>query len=230
MSDKVWHNPFGLLSDLAIKKARAEGLIVIEPFEESHLGTSSYDVRIGRFLWRERHPLTERPIYNIYDAEDVSRVWIPDQATLYSKLVKFGHLPADLPTFAPDDLVIMIAPGETILAHTIEAIGGRKFGDHGITTKMYSRSSIGRSLLGICKCAGQGDVGFTGVWTLEVTSFASRHWIPIRVGTRVGQIQFTAVENVEQTYGDRGAYQTGSDLATIISAWKPDSMLPKLRP
>ncbi|MCX8513508.1 MAG: hypothetical protein ORN26_00305 [Candidatus Pacebacteria bacterium] len=41
-------------------------------------------------------------------------------------------------------------PGETILAHTNEFIGGRNH----ITTMMKARSSMGRSFIEVCKCAG----------------------------------------------------------------------------
>lgn len=39
-----------ILSDIEIKQAIAEKKIVIEPFQESSLGTNSYDVHLGRTL------------------------------------------------------------------------------------------------------------------------------------------------------------------------------------
>lgn len=57
--------------------------------------------------------------------------------------------------FSIEDLIIWVAPGETILGHTEEFIGGR----HNVTTMMKARSSMGRNFIEVCKCAGWGDVG-----------------------------------------------------------------------
>lgn len=46
-----------------------------------------------------------------------------------------------------DDLIIWIKPGETILGHTMEFIGGRK----SVTTMMKARSSMGRNFIEVCK-------------------------------------------------------------------------------
>ena len=48
------------------------------------------------------------------------------------------------------DRVIFLKPGETILGHTNEFIGGRKT----VTTMMKARSSMGRNFIEVCKCAG----------------------------------------------------------------------------
>ena len=68
-------------------------------------------------------------------------------------------------------------PGETILAHTQEFIGGREC----VTTMMKARSSLGRVFVAVCKCAGWGDVeGQTLTVTVNqpgayrVTLFATR--------------------------------------------------------
>ncbi len=39
-----------ILTDHAIREAMQEGSIVVEPYIESHLGTNSYDVRLGKTL------------------------------------------------------------------------------------------------------------------------------------------------------------------------------------
>lgn len=58
------------------------------------------------------------------------------------------------------DRIIWITPGETILAHTNEFIGGCK----SVTTMMKARSSLGRNFIEVCKCAGWGDVGYINRW------------------------------------------------------------------
>ena len=35
---------------------------------------------------------------------------------------------------------------------------------------MQARSSLGRSYIEVCKCAGMGDVGFCNRWTMEITN------------------------------------------------------------
>lgn len=55
-----------------------------------------------------------------------------------------------LDNIKPDDLIIWIKPGETILCHTNEFIGGRS----SVTTMMKARSSMGRNFIEVCKCAG----------------------------------------------------------------------------
>lgn len=45
-----------LLSDRAILRHIDEGSIVIEPFSRANLSTSSYDVTLGPFYFRETNP------------------------------------------------------------------------------------------------------------------------------------------------------------------------------
>lgn len=52
-----------------------------------------------------------------------------------------------LENIGDDDLIIWVKPGETILGHTQEYIGGRKK----VTTMMKARSSMGRNFIEVCK-------------------------------------------------------------------------------
>lgn len=204
------------LNDREIVHYRAKGLIVIEPFRKSSLGSDTYDVRLGEWFFREQSPL-DGGVYNILDERHVHRVWgSPEPAIRAPKSLGWRR----------GSRVIWIYPGETLLAHTVEFIGARR----GFTTKMFSRSSIGRSLLGVCKCAGRGDVGYFNRWTMEITSFSRFHRIPLRVGMRIGQIEFLPVtETVSRIYGKtHGKYQSSDDLDNVISSWAPEMMLPKL--
>ena len=85
-----------------------------------------------------------------------------------------------------DDQVILLEPGETILAHTNEFIGGK--GE--VTTMMKARSSVGRNFIEVCKCAGWGDVGYVNRWAMEITNNSRHYTIPLVVGRRVAQIVF----------------------------------------
>lgn len=232
VSDKpplVWHCPFGLLSDNGIERARDEGLVVIEPFDRNSLGPNSYDVRLGEWFYREQKPIGATNVFNLFDPQHVKNVWGSVQRGIRYEKVK-DRFP-DLVGFKPTDLVILLGPGETILAHTEEFIGGRvDSAGHGVVPYLHARSSLARSLVGTHKCAGAGDAGYFNRFTLEVTSFSKEHWIPLQVGMRVAQASFHMVENVRQDYSERGAYQQSSDLKVVIESWRPDQMLPKLNP
>jgi dCTP deaminase len=120
--------------------------------------------------------------------------------------------------------VLFLRPGETILAHTQEFIGTHR----NYTTQMHARSSAGRSMIGVCKCAGKGDVGFFNRWTMEITSFSRHHTIPLKVGMRIAQIDFLPVGGTLKCYGGASSkYQDSSDLQIVMSSWRPEMMLPR---
>lgn len=142
-----------------------------------------------------------------------------------------GHKLLD--NIGPEDQIIWIKPGETILGHTMEFIGGR----NSITTMMKARSSMGRNFIEVCKvrrsfdlsrctialirfleslanqflaqCAGWGDVGYVNRWTMEITNNSRYYSIPLVVGRRIAQIVFFDTEGIEQkSYETTGKYQT----------------------
>ncbi len=179
-----------LLSDKRIIEEREKGNIVIEPFDQRQLGTNSYDVRLGEWYFE---PNRNMVMVDFTKPEDTAQFWgEPLRATN-------GR--------------IQIKPGDTILAHTIEVVGGR----NGFTTSMRARSSIGRSCLSVCKCAGVGDVGFIAHWTMEVTNH-SHAIVSLPVGLRIAQILFYEVGSTVKEY--HGKYGQG--------VWTPMDMLPRL--
>ncbi|MDQ2785153.1 MAG: dCTP deaminase [Chloroflexota bacterium] len=179
-----------LLSDRRIRQAMDAGDIVIEPFEPGNLGTNSYDVRLGEFYFE---PNRNMQTVSFLSEEQTKRFW--------------GE-----PIRAHD--VIAVRPGDTILAHTREIVGGR----NGYTTSMRARSSIGRSCMSVCKCAGVGDVGYIARWTMEITNH-SHATIALPVGLRVAQILFFEVGETDKHY--EGKYGQSSE-------WSPYDMLPRL--
>lgn len=121
-----------------------------------------------------------------------------------------------------DEEIIFLRPGETILAHTQEFIGGVK----NVTTKMQARSSIGRSNLEVCRCAGWGDVGYFNRWTMEIQSNNDRI-IPLVVGRRIAQISFFRTDPTDMVYSQTGNYQQTEKLEELINNWNPHMILPK---
>ncbi len=180
-----------LLSDSRILEELEKGNIVIEPFDPRQLGTNSYDVRLGSWYFE---PNRNMLAVDFTKPDDVRAFW--------------GE-----PIYARDGY-IRIRPGDTILAHTLEVIGGR----NGFTSSMRARSSIGRAALSVCKCAGVGDVGYIARWTMEITNH-SHATIYLPVGIRIAQILFYHVGPTLKDY--RGKYGVRND-------WTPYDMLPKL--
>lgn len=150
--------PHGTLGSNTIQKEYLNGNIVIYPFVESHLGSASYDVTLGEYYYAEQQPrecYNRVKIFNPYSAKDVQSVWgSVETATEYLE-----HNPMNPELYAgkskldgieSGERIILLAPGQTILAHTKEFIGGR----NNITSMMKARSSFGRSFIEVCKCAG----------------------------------------------------------------------------
>jgi len=213
------------LSDKRILEEMGAGNIVISPFnQEVNLNTSSYDVRLGQYFYRQQQARGYRHIYDPWNQEDVIAVWGDvQQAKLASEELPASQL--DRGGIAASDRVIVVRPGETILGHTEEFIGGRNH----ITTMMKARSSMGRNSIEVCKCAGWGDVGYINRWTMEITNNSSLYAIPLIVGARVAQIVFIETGPIlGADYSKQGKYQNTDDLEELQRNWSPESMLPRL--
>lgn len=218
------------LSDKRIQEEMARGDIVISPFKRENLATSSYDLTLGEWYFREQPPSRyHHKIYNIWNKDHIDHVWGTGEQALRAEKAKdvfrkfdfeWGH------GVSPDDKVILLAPGETILAHTNEFIGGRKH----ITTMMKARSSLGRSFIEVCKCAGWGDVGYINRWTMEITNNSSHYSIPLVVGRRIAQLIFFETGPIEaEDYTEKDSkYNPAGSLADLKRAWNPGMMLPRL--
>jgi dCTP deaminase len=102
--------------------------------------------------------------------------------------------------FIPDEGLVL-TPGRLYLGRTIEYTE-----TDGYVPMLEGRSSVGRLGLYVHVCAGFGDVGFKGFWTLEI------HCIqPIRVYAGVGicQIYYHAIEGPYDKYVS-GKYQNNT--------------------
>lgn len=211
------------LSDKKITEHLKAGNIVIEPFKRENLATSSYDLSLGEWYFREQNPENVIGVYNIYNKKHTELVWgtKPKKAELAKNVLKNF----DFIGIKPTDKIILIRPGETILAHTEEFVGGQNC----VTTMMKARSSMGRNFIEVCKCAGWGDVGYINRWTMEITNNSQHYTIPLVVGRRIAQLVFFEVGPIlEKDYTVKGKYQTSTKLSDLKKAWKPESMLPKL--
>ena len=180
-----------LLSDLRIMQELELGNVVISPFDQRQLGTNSYDCRLGEWYFQ---PDANVEVVDFTDEAQARAFWGEPRRAV--------------------DNEILVRPGTTILAHTIEVVGAR----NGITTSMHARSSIGRASLSVCKCAGVGDVGYISRWTMEISNH-SRSTVLLPVGLRICQIKFEEVGATLREY--HGKYGQNH-------SWTPSDMLPKL--
>ncbi|PCI21288.1 hypothetical protein COB64_00190 [Candidatus Wolfebacteria bacterium] len=213
------------LSDKKILEEIAKGDIIIDPFNSLNLATSSYDVSLGEYYYREQKPKYYHPIYNIYNKSHTHHVWGPRFYEAKTAVEAFEKLNFDWEGISKDDKVILIHPGETILAHTNEFIGGRNH----ITTMMKARSSMGRNFIEVCKCAGWGDVGFINRWTMEITNNSQNYVIPLVVGRRIAQIIFFETGPIAgKDYTVTGKYLSSTDIDIVKEEWKPEMMIPQL--
>lgn len=215
-----------LLSRDAILRHLKEGNIIIDPFDERKLKTTSYDVTLGDWFWREGHPDGRATVHNLYDESSTRRVWQgPYQAESAGEIM--ARLGMDFTNIKPEEKAILLRPGETILAHTDEFIGGR----NRVVGKMYARSSLGRNFVEVCKDAGWGDVGYFNRWTMEVTNNSQYFTIPLVVGRRIGQMVFYEVEPLKQApdyVGEGGKYQRSQDVLEVKKSWHPEMMIPQM--
>jgi dCTP deaminase len=178
-----------LLSDKRILEELNNGNIVIDPFDIRQLGTNSYDCRLGEWYFCQGE--TQGQDVHLF-GEDLRAVWGEPR-----KAVK-GEIP--------------VYPGTTILAHTIEVVGGR----NGFIANMYARSTVARSGLSVCKCAGLGDCGYIARYTMEISNFTCNTiWMP--VGGRIAQMCFFETGPTLKLYA--GSY--GQE-----KVWTPYDMLP----
>lgn len=215
-----------LLSRDAILRHFQEGNIVIDPFDDRKLKTTSYDVSLGEWFWREGHPEGRATVHNLYDEDSTRRVWQgPHKAGTAQEVC--DRLGLGFKNIMPEDKVILLRPGETVLAHTEEFIGGRDR----VVGKMYARSSLGRNFVEVCKDAGWGDIGYFNRWTMEVTNNSQYFTIPLVVGRRIGQMVFYEVEPLKKApdyVADGGKYQKSQDIEEVKKSWSPEMMIPRM--
>ena len=218
----------GVYSNTEIRTAIADGTIVSVPFTDTHVSEASLDFTLGYYFFKQEYRENNR-VYNPFDKTDVDGYFKgPLEAQPHAEWCQkngyklFKNIPADHP-------IIVLRPGERILAHTHEFIGIRA---HGGACEVRSRSTWGRNGVAVCFDAGWVDPGYINRITLEIFNLNEHESVVLPVGERMGQLVFHKTGPVEGDYADgrggmSGKYQSTSDLKELIANWKPEDMLPR---
>lgn len=219
----------GVYSNTEIRAAVKDGTIVSVPFNDSHVSEASLDFTLGHYFYKQEYQPESDGIYNPFDEAEVARYFKgPLEAMPHKEWCKkndkplFANIPEDHP-------IIVLQPGERILAHTHEFVGIRT---HGGACEVKSRSSWGRNGVAVCFDAGWVDPGYVNRITLEIYNLNMHESVVLPVGERVGQLIFHHTGPVEGGYaqgrgGMSGKYQHTDNLEELIATWKPQDMLPR---
>lgn len=205
----------GILSEREIKKEIARGGIVLyDPDRDcsANVQNCSIDITLGSYYYRNESDI---PYLNPWCAEHVHNYW-----GSYKEATAANEKEQQLYHLNEGEKFILLSPGESILGHTQEFVGGV---DH-ITCMVKARSSLGRSNITICRDAGYGDISYYNRFTLEISNHSTTTVI-LPVGRRIGQLVFFYTGYPDQVY--QGKYQSSLSLSELVSSWSPEKMLPQ---
>lgn len=158
-----------ILVDWQIEDRIRHGFIKVEPYDPDLIQPNSLDIRLGsHFVWYTPGEAVIDP----YDENSVC---------------------SDVEEMVADSVVI--APGQFILAETLETI---ELPDD-VVASIEGKSSIARLGVELHQTGGWIDAGFRGTITLEMCNVNSR---PVRVyaGMPVGQLVFYRTDRAARPY------------------------------
>lgn len=215
-------------SNREILAAIEEGTIVCTPFDPDNVSEASLDFTLGHYFYKQEFD-DQSSVYNPFDEAEVARYFkgplmaIPHAEWCeHNGFTRFRNIPDEHP-------IIVLRPGERILAHTHEFVGIRA---HGGAAEVKSRSSWGRNGVAVCFDAGWIDPGYINRITLEIYNLNKHESVILPVGERIGQLIFHHTGPVDGGYADgrggiSGKYQHTDDLTELIHSWRPETMLPR---
>lgn len=162
-----------ILSDVSIRKALAEGRIVIDPLLDDGVQPSSVDLRLDRYFRVFRNDTT--PFIDPKEPQE-------DLTELVT---------------VEDDRAFILHPGEFVLASTLE----RVVLPDDMAARLDGKSSLGRMGLLTHATAGFVDASWDGHLTLELSNVATLP-IALYPGMKIGQISFFQMTTpAEHPYG-----------------------------
>jgi len=170
-----------LLSDRDILREMKDGKIIIEPFNERQLQPNGYDLKVGPVYYTFNNQLDG---FFPFVKESVDQAYVRHEAR--EETIRVGEKKVR-------GKFIRLSPHGFIIASTMERVGTKDY----IVASIRCRSSLARTGIDIVRGAGWGDIGFDGVWTVEITNHLSvPYYLP--VGLRIGQMVFFKTESPAQ--------------------------------
>lgn len=197
------------LADCDILKELASGSIIIEPFDRKRLQPNGYDLSIGPIYYNFNNEIDG---FFPFIKESVDMAYVKHEAK---------HETLQIGNKTVHGKFIRLPPHGFVIASTAERVGTKK----DLVASIRCRSSLARTGIDIVRGAGWGDVGFDGVWTVEITNHLPvPYYLP--VGLRIGQMVFFRTETpAEKPYLGKYSGSTepalpklyaDKDLATLI--------------
>lgn len=213
--------------------------IIISPFNPDQLGPNSYDVTLGEWYYSVNEE--KMPCYLPNTSIDISKNSLKYLSSENGKQISeywgvtnlapnFGakkafkittEYEAELYGVSKGDQIIIVEPGELILAHTNEIVGTL----NNFNMMIQNKSTIMRIGVTICRDANFANVGFIGRFCLEISN-ESKVCSVLRVGQRIAQILFNSTGPVSKPYN--GQYNLGKTASEILKNWTPLNMIPKI--
>jgi dCTP deaminase len=183
-----------ILVDHEIRKEIADGLLIVEPYDDKLIQPNSYDVRLdNKFSWHE----PEHSRHQIIDP------FIPES-------IRAGVVEVEA-----DDIIIK--PGEFILGATLERVCLPK----DIVGQLTGKSSLARLGVMVHVTAGFIDAGFShppAQITLEIVNVGNR---PVRLhaGMSIAQMVFTRTAECQIPYNEKPSAKYNGQAAAAHSLY-----------
>lgn len=190
-----------ILVDHEIRKAVADGQLIIEPYDDALVQPNSYDVRLAdRFSWHEEGGGDK--IIDPYDSNSV--------------LDGLVHVVDDS---------IVLQPQQFILGATLERLTLPK----DIVGQLTGKSSLARLGVMVHVTAGFIDAGFShppAQITLEIVNVGNR---PVRLhaGMAIGQMVFTRTAECQVPYNEKPSAKYNGQPAAAHSRYYLNSGMRK---
>lgn len=121
-----------------------------------------------------------------------------------------------------DDDCFILEANKVYIAITGEVVGTFLKGDGvAFVPEMRARSTTGRHGLTVARCAGVGDVGYCGIWAVELFNHNSQP-VKIPIGCEIGQFVFHEATEAypENGYGGEDRYQTSGGIKVLPKPYK----------
>ncbi len=208
-----------ILVDFEIRREIAEGMLVVDPFDDALVQPNSYDVRLAnRFSWHEAPQSGAQSgeagrsdkVGGACGSEEIDdeREGIIDP--YISESVQRGVVE----TVAED---IIIKPGQFILGATFERICLPRY----IVGQLTGKSSLARLGVMVHVTAGFIDAGFShppAQITLEIVNVGNR---PVRLhaGMPIAQMVFTRTAACQVAYNEKATAKYNGQMAAAHSLY-----------